>query len=118
MRSMLGTISFSIPTHLPLRSRRANLSSRCRIIRLIASSRGLYRSSLGARETNRPEDRCCVLLNLVGNAINFTDIGEVSIIGSSANGSFNVAVRDTAPGISAVYQTKLFQEQTKNEQNS
>jgi signal transduction histidine kinase len=51
-----------------------------------------------------------VLLNLVGNAIKFTDIGEVSIKGSSANGSFNVAVRDTGPGISTGDQAKLFQE--------
>jgi signal transduction histidine kinase len=51
-----------------------------------------------------------VLLNLVGNAIKFTDIGEVSIKGSSANGSFNVAVRDTGPGISTTDQAKLFRE--------
>jgi signal transduction histidine kinase len=51
-----------------------------------------------------------VLLNLVGNAIKFTDIGEVSIKGSSANGSFTVAVHDTGPGISEADQAKLFQE--------
>jgi signal transduction histidine kinase len=51
-----------------------------------------------------------VLLNLVGNAIKFTDSGEVSIKGSAANGSFTVAVRDTGPGISANDQAKLFQE--------
>jgi signal transduction histidine kinase len=51
-----------------------------------------------------------VLLNLVGNAIKFTDVGEVSIIGSSANGSFTVVVRDSGPGISAADQAKLFQE--------
>ena len=51
-----------------------------------------------------------VLLNLVGNAIKFTDIGEVSIKGSSANGSFIVAVHDTGPGISEADQAKLFQE--------
>ena len=51
-----------------------------------------------------------VLLNLVGNAIKFTDAGEVSIKGSSVNGSFNVAVRDTGPGISTTDQAKLFQE--------
>jgi signal transduction histidine kinase len=51
-----------------------------------------------------------VLLNLVGNAIKFTDAGEVSIIGSLANGSFHVAVRDSGPGISTADQAKLFQE--------
>src|SRR5437667_3412120 len=51
-----------------------------------------------------------VLLNLVGNAIKFTDTGEVLIKGFSANGSINVAVRDTGPGISTADQAKLFQE--------
>jgi GAF domain-containing protein len=51
-----------------------------------------------------------VLLNLVGNAIKFTDEGEVVIAASAANGSFNLAVRDTGPGISAADQAKLFQE--------
>jgi signal transduction histidine kinase len=51
-----------------------------------------------------------VLLNLVGNAIKFTDSGEVSIKGSAANGSFDVSVRDTGPGISKTDQAKLFQE--------
>jgi signal transduction histidine kinase len=51
-----------------------------------------------------------VLLNLAGNAIKFTDQGEVAIRASAANGSFEVAVRDTGPGISAADQAKLFQE--------
>ena len=51
-----------------------------------------------------------VLLNLVGNAIKFTDAGEVSINVGVADGSFKVAVRDTGPGISATDQAKLFQE--------
>ena len=51
-----------------------------------------------------------VLLNLVGNAIKFTDQGEVVISASAANGSFNLSVRDTGPGISEVDQAKLFQE--------
>jgi signal transduction histidine kinase len=51
-----------------------------------------------------------VLLNLAGNAIKFTDEGEVTIKASTANGSFEVAVRDTGPGISAADQAKLFQE--------
>ena len=66
--------------------------------------------------TNLPQGRgderrlTQVLLNLVGNAIKFTDVGEVLIKGSSANGSFNVAVRDTGPGISPADQAKLFEE--------
>jgi signal transduction histidine kinase/putative methionine-R-sulfoxide reductase with GAF domain len=51
-----------------------------------------------------------VLLNLVGNAIKFTDAGEVVIKASQTDGSFNVAVCDTGPGISATDQAKLFQE--------
>jgi signal transduction histidine kinase len=51
-----------------------------------------------------------VLLNLVGNAIKFTDAGEVAIKASAANGSFTVAVRDTGPGISPPDQIKIFEE--------
>ena len=51
-----------------------------------------------------------VLINLVGNAIKFTDAGEVAINAEANNGSFHVSVRDTGPGISAADQAKLFQE--------
>jgi signal transduction histidine kinase len=51
-----------------------------------------------------------VLLNLVGNAIKFTDQGEVGIKVGAENGSFTVEVSDTGPGISAADQAKLFQE--------
>jgi signal transduction histidine kinase len=51
-----------------------------------------------------------VLLNLVGNAIKFTDAGEVVIIAGVSNGSFDLSVRDTGPGISDTDQAKLFQE--------
>ena len=51
-----------------------------------------------------------VLINLVGNAIKFTDAGEVTIKAEANDGSFYVSVRDTGPGISAADQTRLFQE--------
>ena len=51
-----------------------------------------------------------VLINLVGNAIKFTDAGEVAIKAEANNGSFHVSVRDTGPGISSADQGRLFQE--------
>jgi GAF domain-containing protein len=51
-----------------------------------------------------------VVINLVGNAIKFTDTGEVVIKATAANGSFHLSVCDTGPGISAANQAKLFQE--------
>jgi signal transduction histidine kinase len=51
-----------------------------------------------------------VLINLVGNAIKFTDAGEVVIKAAATDGSFHLSVRDTGPGISAADQAKLFQE--------
>jgi hypothetical protein len=51
-----------------------------------------------------------VLINLVGNAIKFTDAGEVAIKVEATDGQFRVSVRDTGPGISAADHAKLFQE--------
>ena len=51
-----------------------------------------------------------VLLNLVGNAIKFTDAGEVVIKAEAGAGAFALSVRDTGPGISAADQANLFQE--------
>jgi signal transduction histidine kinase len=51
-----------------------------------------------------------VLLNLVGNAIKFTDKGEVAVKASAANGSFTVAVCDSGPGISQSDQARIFGE--------
>ena len=51
-----------------------------------------------------------VLLNLVGNAIKFTEKGQVAIEASGLNGAFSVAVRDSGPGIAAADQEKIFEE--------
>jgi signal transduction histidine kinase len=51
-----------------------------------------------------------VLLNLVGNAIKFTETGEVAITAAQTNGSFNEAVRDSGPGIDPAHQAKIFEE--------
>jgi len=51
-----------------------------------------------------------VLLNLVGNAIKFTEAGEVKVRVTTADGAFLVAVSDTGPGISAEDQARIFEE--------
>jgi signal transduction histidine kinase len=51
-----------------------------------------------------------VLLNLIGNAIKFTDDGEVRIAAKAANGMFSVAVVDTGPGIPDAEQARIFHE--------
>ena len=51
-----------------------------------------------------------VLLNLVGNAIKFTDQGEVAINASAGNGQFVLTVRDTGPGIADADQERIFGE--------
>jgi signal transduction histidine kinase len=51
-----------------------------------------------------------VLLNLVGNAIKFTDKGEVAIKASANNGAYTVAVCDTGPGIGESDRVKIFEE--------
>ncbi len=51
-----------------------------------------------------------VLLNLVGNAIKFTDAGKISVQVTTADGAFVVSVADTGQGIAPADQEKIFEE--------
>ncbi len=51
-----------------------------------------------------------VLMNLVGNAIKFTDQGEVEIRATTEKGQFVLTVRDTGPGIADADQERIFGE--------
>jgi signal transduction histidine kinase len=50
-----------------------------------------------------------VLLNLVGNAIKFTESGSVEITADATDGGFELAVRDTGPGIAEADQARIFE---------
>ncbi len=49
-----------------------------------------------------------VLLNIVGNAIKFTDIGSVEVRVDATDGYFKIAVEDTGPGIPLSDQQRVF----------
>jgi signal transduction histidine kinase len=51
-----------------------------------------------------------VLLNLVGNAIKFTDTGEVRVSATASNGCFRIDVADTGPGIPDEHQSRIFEQ--------
>jgi signal transduction histidine kinase len=51
-----------------------------------------------------------VLLNLVGNAIKFTDRGEVRVTARRTDDQFLISVRDTGPGIPLEEQQRIFEE--------
>jgi len=51
-----------------------------------------------------------VILNLVGNAIKFTNEGEVKIEVTVSNETFLVSVHDTGPGVTEADQQKIFDE--------
>lgn len=59
-----------------------------------------------------------VLLNLAGNAIKFTEAGQIQIRATTSGGNFLVSVTDTGPGIAEADQQKIFEEFQQAESSS
>jgi signal transduction histidine kinase len=51
-----------------------------------------------------------VLLNIVGNAIKFTDKGSIDIRATEKEGLFDISITDTGPGIAPEDQARIFEE--------
>jgi signal transduction histidine kinase len=51
-----------------------------------------------------------IILNLLGNAVKFTDQGEIKVSASQANGDFKVSVVDTGIGIDQTDMNRIFYE--------
>jgi signal transduction histidine kinase len=51
-----------------------------------------------------------VLLNLAGNAVKFTETGSVGIHAHAVGDDFEIAVKDTGPGIAVKDQARIFEE--------
>ena len=81
-----------------------------RIIREIAPG-------IPALNTDREKLRQ-IILNLLDNAVKFTDRGEIKISASQQNGSFKLAVSDTGIGIEKENLNKIFEEFHRGESSS
>lgn len=67
---------------------------------------------LGVLNTGKGDEQriAQVILNLLGNAIKFTEQGKVEVEATASNDSFLVSIIDTGPGLSKTDQKKIFEE--------
>jgi signal transduction histidine kinase len=63
----------------------------------------------GLRVLTDPDKARQILVNLVGNAIKFTDVGQVSLTVQASDSSMTVRIADTGIGIRADDLSRLFQ---------
>ncbi len=64
--------------------------------------------NINDRVTSDPTRLRQILFNVVGNAIKFTQIGEVTLTVQHNNGQLEIEVQDTGTGIALEHQTSLF----------
>jgi signal transduction histidine kinase len=80
----------------------------------LAAEKGLILQAVVAPDlpAGRGDERrlAQVLLNLVGNAIKFTEVGSVRIVAHRDVDAFVVSVTDTGPGIAEVDRQRIFEE--------
>jgi GAF domain-containing protein len=80
----------------------------------LAADRGLLLTAHVPRDlpAGRGDDRrlAQVLLNLVGNAIKFTEVGAVRVVARREDDAFVVSVADTGPGIAEGDRERIFEE--------
>jgi signal transduction histidine kinase len=74
--------------------------------------RSAYASALPALDSD-PQRVRQILINLLGNAVKFTDEGEVRLVVTGTAADLRFSVTDTGPGITPEDQAKLFQEFTQ-----
>jgi signal transduction histidine kinase len=51
-----------------------------------------------------------VLINLLGNAVKFTESGSVQVIALAVDGQLEISVSDTGPGIAPEHHVRIFEE--------
>lgn len=64
---------------------------------------------IAALNTDREKLRQ-IILNLLGNAVKFTDRGEIRVSASQQNGDFSLAIADTGIGIEQADMNRIFEE--------
>jgi signal transduction histidine kinase len=80
------------------------LAAEKKLVLKVIVPQGLPRAAGDERATTQ------VLLNLLGNAVKFTETGEVQLNVSASDGFFHITVTDTGIGIAEADQKKIFEE--------
>lgn len=105
-----GTITIEpveIDVHELLRTSVAPLRQRAQDKRITLEIRGV--DALPRRVVMDPTRTRQIMLNLIGNAVKFTEHGSVTVTASEGDGMLIVGVADTGPGMNSEQISRLFQ---------